>query len=48
MDEEKGPGNYRTSWDGTNNSGDSVGNGVYFVMIQQPSGKTIKKVIVIK
>jgi flagellar hook assembly protein FlgD len=47
-DQQLGPGNYRFSWDGRNNAGDLVGNAVYFVIIQQPSGNTIKKVILLK
>ena len=47
-DQQMSPGNYRFSWDGRNNAGALVGNAVYFVIIQQPSGNTIKKVIVLK
>ncbi len=48
MDEYKGHGNYRTQWDGTNNDGVIVGNGVYFVIIEEPVGRLIRKVIVLR
>jgi flagellar hook assembly protein FlgD len=48
VDQQMSPGNYRFSWDGRNSAGDIVGNGVYFVVIQQPSGKMVRKVIVLK
>lgn len=41
-------GNYRASWDGHNTNGNLVGNSVYFIVIQQPSGQLIRKVIVLK
>ena len=41
-------GNYRISWDGRNRNGAVVGNGVYFIVVQQPSGTVIRKVIVLK
>src|SRR5262249_3409429 len=41
-------GNYRFNWDGTNTQGSMVGNGVYFFVMVQPSGNTVKKVIVLK
>jgi hypothetical protein len=47
-DQQVSPGNYRFSWDGRNKAGALVGNAVYFVIIQQPSGNTIKKVIVLR
>jgi flagellar hook assembly protein FlgD len=47
-DQQLSLGNYRFSWDGRNNAGALVGNAVYFVIIQQPSGNTIKKVIVLR
>ena len=42
------PGNYRFSWDGRNNAGAVVGNSVYFIIIQTPSGNQTRKVIVLK
>ncbi len=42
------PGNYQLTWNGRNKNGDLVGNGVYFVTIQQPSGYGLKQVIVLK
>ena len=47
-DEVKSPGNYRFEWNGQNDSGGMVGNAVYLVVIQTPSGKTVRKVIVLK
>ncbi len=47
-DQQLSPGNYRFSWDGRNSAGALVGNAVYFIIIQQPSGNTIKKVIVLR
>ena len=41
-------GQYRVYWDGKNNQGALVGNGVYFVVIQQFSGTLTRKVIVLK
>ena len=41
-------GNYRVYWDGRNNWSAEVGNAVYFVVIEQPSGQMIRKVIVLK
>jgi len=48
VDQQMTPGNYRFSWDGRNRTGDITGNAVYFVVVEQPSGNTIKKVIVLK
>jgi len=44
----KDPGNFRVSWNGRNEAGDLVGNGVYMVLIQTPSGNTTRKVIILK
>jgi flagellar hook assembly protein FlgD len=41
-------GQYSFAWNGRNTRGDFVGNGVYFMILQQPSGKKIRKVIVLK
>lgn len=48
MDQDLGAGNYRVFWDGHNQAGALVGNAVYFVVVEQPSGNTIRKVIVLK
>ena len=48
LDQFKSPGNYRISWDGHNDNGDLVGNAVYFIVIQTPSGAATRKVIVLK
>ncbi|HVZ80537.1 MAG TPA: FlgD immunoglobulin-like domain containing protein [bacterium] len=47
-DQDLAAGNYRFYWDGTNEPGAVVGNGVYFVLVRQASGNTVKKVIVLK
>jgi len=41
-------GNYRIHWAGTNDNGQVVGNGLYLVVIETPSGREVKKVIVLK
>jgi hypothetical protein len=48
LDEYRGAGNHHLTWDGRNSSGEVVGNGVYFLVVQQPSGQTIRKAIVLK
>jgi len=48
VDQQMNPGNYRFSWDGRNSSGAMVGNAIYFLVIEQPSGSMIRKVIVLK
>jgi flagellar hook assembly protein FlgD len=48
VDQELTPGNYRFSWDGHNRSGEMVGNSIYFIITDQPSGRMIKKVAVLK
>ena len=48
VDQQLSVGNYRFFWDGRNRSGDMTGNAVYFVVVKQPSGNTIRKVIVLK
>lgn len=48
VDQQLNAGNYRFNWDGRNRAGTLVGNAVYFIVIEQPSGNTIRKVIVLK
>jgi flagellar hook assembly protein FlgD len=48
VDQSLAAGNYRFSWDGTNRNNSIVGNAVYFFVVAQPSGNTVKKVIVLK
>ena len=48
VDQQLGVGNYRFNWDGRNRAGTIVGNAVYFIAIEQPSGNFIRKVIVLK
>jgi hypothetical protein len=47
-DQNLNNGSYHFTWDGRNTSENLVGNGVYFVLIEQPSGNFIRKVIVLK
>jgi flagellar hook assembly protein FlgD len=48
VDQQLSAGNYRFSWDGRNESGAMVGNAIYLFVIQQPSGRMIRKVVVLK
>jgi flagellar hook assembly protein FlgD len=48
VDQNLAAGNYRFNWDGTNTPGSIVGNAVYFFVVVQPSGNTVKKVIVLR
>jgi flagellar hook assembly protein FlgD len=41
-------GSYTALWDGTNDSGRTVGKGIYFIVVKQPGGQTIRKLVVIK
>ncbi|MDR2767728.1 MAG: hypothetical protein LBB82_05310, partial [Treponema sp.] len=46
--ESLGPGDYRVSWDGTNNGGRAVARGMYFIRIVAPDIDEIRKVMVVK
>lgn len=48
VDQSLNPGSQHFTWDGRNRSGSMVGNGVYLVLIEQPSGNFTRKVIVLK
>ena len=48
LDSNLAVGNYRVYWDGKNTLGAIVGNAVYYVTVLQPSGNTVKQVIVLK
>lgn len=48
VDQQMSPGNYRFSWDGRNTGGAVVGNAVYFILIEQPLGRLVRKVIVLR
>ena len=48
VDQQMSPGNYRFYWDGRNTSGTIVGNALYFIITDQPSGRMKQKVIVLK
>lgn len=41
-------GYHSAQWDGTNNKGNKVGRGVYFVFVKQGEWKVIKRVVVLK
>jgi flagellar hook assembly protein FlgD len=47
-DDTQAIGQYRRFWDGTNSNGSTVGNAVYYILIQTASGRMIRKVIVLK
>ena len=47
-DEYDNPGNYRVYWTGQNSSNAMVGDGLYYVVVEQVSGNLTRKVIVIK
>ncbi|MCK5076423.1 MAG: gliding motility-associated C-terminal domain-containing protein, partial [Calditrichia bacterium] len=42
------PGRYKVTWNGINSHGNKVSSGVYFIMINTPSFKSAKKVLMIK
>jgi hypothetical protein len=48
LDQNLAAGNYRVFWNGHNSGNTLVGNAVYFVVVQQASGKMVRKVIVLK
>ena len=48
LDQNMAVGNYRVFWNGHNSSNTLVGNAVYFIVVEQPSGNTVRKVIVLK
>jgi hypothetical protein len=48
LDQNMSVGNYRVFWDGLNKNNALVGNAVYFVVVEQPSGNMVRKVIVLK
>jgi hypothetical protein len=48
VDQQLGAGNYRFSWDGKNSKGETVGNAVYFVVVQTPNGHLTRQVIILK
>ncbi len=48
MDQTQNQGNYRVAWDGRNRKGEIVGNAVYLIVTDQPSGHKVRKVIVLK
>jgi len=47
-DDSRPAGQYRQYWDGTNDAGNTVGNSVYILLIQTPSGYSFRKVIVLR
>ena len=47
-DGEREAGTATFSWDGRNDAGSLVPNGVYFISMSSPSGMTSRRVIVLK
>jgi len=39
---------FRFTWDGRNDAGEYLGNGVYVIMMKSSKGVTLKKVIILK
>lgn len=48
FDQDMPAGNFRAYWDGHNRFGEVLGNGLYFIVIFQPSGHMTQKVIILK
>ena len=48
LDQYENAGNYRVLWNGQNKGNILVGNAVYFIVVEQPSGNMVRKVIVLK
>jgi hypothetical protein len=48
VDQNEPAGTFRVYWDGHNKNGALVGNAVYFIVIDTPSGHQVRKVIVRK
>ena len=48
LNEYRGAGNHRAQWDGRNEKGAMVGNGTYLVVIEGPTGRSVRKIIVLK
>jgi hypothetical protein len=44
----RSPGEYATSWDGTNKAGDIVARGIYFIRFTGPGLDEFRKVLVVK
>jgi hypothetical protein len=45
VDEERGPGEYRLSWDGTDHSGRPVAPGLYFVRLHGPAIRMVRSLV---
>ena len=48
LDGSKSQGAYRLTWDGRNQNGHVVGNGLYIIFVQTPAGQLSRKVIVLR
>ncbi|MCK4353176.1 T9SS type A sorting domain-containing protein [candidate division WOR-3 bacterium] len=48
VDEKRKPGSYKVNWNGTNNSGEMVANGVYFYKLQADNFTRTRKLILLK
>lgn len=46
--EEKFPGEWVTTWDGTNEDREKVGSGIYFCQMEAGESRTIKNIVLIK
>ena len=48
LDKELAPGNYETTWDGTNSSGEKQASGVYFYSLSVGNSRETKKMVLAK
>jgi flagellar hook assembly protein FlgD len=48
VDEKKESGHYTIKWDGSNNHGNSLGTGLYFIKIKTDKSVSVRKVLFIK
>jgi hypothetical protein len=48
LDQDLPVGNSRAYWAGANDKGARVGNGVYYILLENPDGRLVRKVIVLK
>jgi len=48
LDEVRGAGEQKVTWDGSNAQNGKVASGVYFFMIQAPEGRVVQRVAVVK
>jgi flagellar hook assembly protein FlgD len=48
VDEKQQPGRYEVVWRGVDDSGNSVGNGVYFYMLRAGNERRVRRVALVK